>query len=144
MSWNMENVETNYHIAKCYECDKELCGMRGKSQRGMAFEGKNRCELVIKHEQEQINKENISILQRVQFVFVNNKIIDDINEIDVNKLDKIVEIQKAVILETSYNRVTDYKSLKEEMNDLKKLSRKKYTDDDVVEFGYVALKLKDI
>lgn len=137
----MRQYETNYHIAKCSECEKELCGMRGKHQRGMDFEGKNRCELVIKHEQEQRNKENFSILKRVQFVFVNNKKIDDINEIDVNKLDKIVEIQKSVILETSYDRVTDYKSLKEEMNYLNKSSRKKYTEDDVTEFEYVALEM---
>lgn len=138
----MKQYETNYHIAKCSECNKELCGMRGKSQRGMAFEGKNRCELVIKHEQEQRNKENFSVLQRVQFVFLNNKKIEDINEINLNDFDKVIEPQEVRILATSYDRITNYKSLVEEMNDLKKLSKKRYTEGDVMQFEVVALKME--
>lgn len=130
--------ETNFHIAKCTECEKQNCKMRGKAQRGMAFEGNNRCELVIKHERDQKIKENLSVLKRVDLVFVYNKKIDCIDEIDIEKLDTHVTIQKKTILVENYDKINCYKDL----IDLRMIDTKKYSNDDIIEITFIMLEIE--
>lgn len=133
-----ETDETNFHIAKCGECEKENCKMRGKFQRGMKFEGKNRCELVIKHEREEKIKENLRILQRVEFVFAYNKKIDDRNEIDREKLDINLEVQKKTILWENYDKITCFKDL----INLRIVDTRKYNEDDYIAITFVMLEIE--
>lgn len=132
-------------IARCDECNKENCLIRDKSQRELKFPGEPVCDLVKKHEQqlklkesEERIKENIKILTSIDMVFVYNKKILDLKEIDSNKLDIDIEVYRKNILIDNYDKINCYKDL----IDLRMIDIRKYKEDDFIELSYAMLEIE--